>query len=108
MLKCVVLLCLTLLWSPVGARAATQFAGPGEDNITLSGILMPEAAGTLDSIETIRAMADHGLPVCGHVGLIPSKRTWTGGFQAVGKTLETTEAELMVWVTPDRLRPSRR
>ena len=30
------------------------------------------------SLATVRAMADHGLPVCGHVGLIPSKRTWTG------------------------------
>ena len=36
-------------------------------------------------------MADHGLPVCGHVGLIPSKRTWTGGFKAVGKTLKTAQ-----------------
>jgi 3-methyl-2-oxobutanoate hydroxymethyltransferase len=39
-------------------------------------------------------MADHALPVCGHVGLIPSKRTWTGGFKAVGKTLETAQ---LVW-----------
>lgn len=46
------------------------------------------------SLQTIRAMADHGLPVCGHVGLIPSKRTWTGGFKAVGKTLETAQ---LVW-----------
>ncbi|MFN6925263.1 MAG: 3-methyl-2-oxobutanoate hydroxymethyltransferase [Tabrizicola sp.] len=46
------------------------------------------------SLATIRAMADHGLPVCGHVGLIPSKRTWTGGFKAVGKTLETAQ---LVW-----------
>jgi phage protein U len=44
----------------VGARAAAQYVGPGEDNITLSGVLMPEAAGTLDSIETLRAMADNG------------------------------------------------
>ncbi len=43
------------------------------------------------SLQTVRAMADHGLPVCGHVGLIPSKRTWTGGFKAVGKTLETAK-----------------
>ncbi len=43
------------------------------------------------SLQTIRAMADHALPVCGHVGLIPSKRTWTGGFKAVGKTLETAQ-----------------
>lgn len=46
------------------------------------------------SMATIRAMADHGLPVCGHVGLIPSKRTWSGGFKAVGKTLETAQ---LVW-----------
>jgi 3-methyl-2-oxobutanoate hydroxymethyltransferase len=43
------------------------------------------------SLQTVRAMADHGLPVCGHVGLIPSKRTWTGGFKAVGKTLESAQ-----------------
>jgi 3-methyl-2-oxobutanoate hydroxymethyltransferase len=46
------------------------------------------------SLQTVRAMADHGLPVCGHVGLIPSKRTCTGGFKAVGKTLETAQ---LVW-----------
>ena len=46
------------------------------------------------SLATVRAMSDHALPVCGHVGLIPSKRTWTGGFKAVGKTLETAQ---MVW-----------
>lgn len=46
------------------------------------------------SLQTVRAMADHGLPVCGHVGLIPSKRTWTGGFKAVGKTLDTAK---LVW-----------
>ena len=46
------------------------------------------------SLATVKAMADHALPVCGHVGLIPSKRTWTGGFKAVGKTLETAQ---LVW-----------
>jgi 3-methyl-2-oxobutanoate hydroxymethyltransferase len=46
------------------------------------------------SLGTVRAMADHALPVCGHVGLIPSKRTWTGGFKAVGKTLDTAK---LVW-----------
>ncbi|MCU0829287.1 MAG: 3-methyl-2-oxobutanoate hydroxymethyltransferase [Tabrizicola sp.] len=43
------------------------------------------------SLASVRAMSDHALPVCGHVGLIPSKRTWTGGFKAVGKTLETAQ-----------------
>ncbi len=46
------------------------------------------------SLQTVRTLADHGLPVCGHVGLIPSKRTWTGGFKAVGKTLGTAQ---LVW-----------
>ncbi len=43
------------------------------------------------ALATVRALADHGIPVCGHVGLIPSKRTWTGGFRAVGKTLDTAQ-----------------
>jgi len=43
------------------------------------------AAG-LDTVGRLRA---EGIPVCGHTGLIPSKRTWTGGFKAVGKTAAT-------------------
>ncbi|MDZ4094295.1 MAG: 3-methyl-2-oxobutanoate hydroxymethyltransferase [Paracoccaceae bacterium] len=43
------------------------------------------------SLGTIRALADHAIPVCGHVGLIPSKATWTGGFKAVGKTLQSAQ-----------------
>lgn len=46
------------------------------------------------SLATIRALADHAMPVCGHAGLIPSKRTWTGGFKAVGKTLSSAQ---LVW-----------
>lgn len=46
------------------------------------------------SLQTIRRLHDEGVPVCGHVGLIPPKRAWTGGFKAVGKTLETA---LLVW-----------
>ena len=38
------------------------------------------------SFQTVRRMADEGIPVIGHVGLIPSKATWTGGFKAVAKT----------------------
>lgn len=41
------------------------------------------------SLSTIRALADDGIPVVSHVGLIPSKATWTGGFKAVGKTAQT-------------------
>jgi 3-methyl-2-oxobutanoate hydroxymethyltransferase len=38
---------------------------------------------------TIRRLADDNVPVIGHVGLIPSRATWTGGFKAVGKTAAT-------------------
>lgn len=43
------------------------------------------------SLNTVRELADHAIPVCGHVGLIPSKATWTGGFKAVGKTLDSAK-----------------
>lgn len=41
------------------------------------------------SLDTISRLAAEGIPVVSHVGLIPSKRTWTGGFRAVGKTAES-------------------
>jgi len=37
---------------------------------------------------TVKRLADDAIPVIGHVGLIPSRATWTGGFKAVGKTAE--------------------
>lgn len=40
---------------------------------------------------TIKRMADEAIPVIGHVGLIPSRRTWTGGWKAVGKTAESAK-----------------
>ncbi len=46
------------------------------------------------SLGIIRRMRDEGIPVCGHVGLIPSKATWTGGFKAVGKTAQSA---LEIW-----------
>ena len=46
------------------------------------------------SLPIIRRLRDEGIPVCGHVGLIPPRATWTGGFRAVGKTLDTA---MLVW-----------
>jgi 3-methyl-2-oxobutanoate hydroxymethyltransferase len=46
------------------------------------------------SLDIIRRLRAEGIPIIGHTGLIPSKATWTGGFRAVGKTLETA---LLVW-----------
>lgn len=45
-------------------------------------------------LRTIEYLASEGVPVVSHVGLIPSKRTWTGGWKAVGKTADSA---LGVW-----------
>ncbi len=39
-------------------------------------------------------LAREGVPVICHVGLVPPKATWTGGYRAVGKTLQQAK---MVW-----------
>ncbi len=41
------------------------------------------------SLPIVRRLRDEGIPVVGHVGLIPSRRTWTGGFKAVGRTCDS-------------------
>ena len=53
-----------------------------------------DAVWSAASLETIARMRAEGIPVVGHVGLIPARRTWTGGFRAVGKTAETA---MSVW-----------
>lgn len=47
----------------VGARAAHQYVGPGEDTIELSGIVAPELTGDPASLELLRDMADEGRPL---------------------------------------------
>ncbi|MDO9414935.1 3-methyl-2-oxobutanoate hydroxymethyltransferase [Pararhizobium sp.] len=64
-------------------RAAFQALKAGGDAVYC-------AAG----LSTVRRMREEGIPVCGHVGLIPSKVTWTGGFKAVGKTAASA---LEIW-----------
>ena len=36
-------------------------------------------------IEILKSLYKEGIPCLGHVGLIPQRTTWTGGFKAVGK-----------------------
>ena len=86
--------------------APTAFAFPSldygvhfvEDACVAAAFRALEAGGDAvycaSRTQTIRRLAEEGIPVCGHVGLIPSKATWTGGFRAVGKTLETAQ---LVW-----------
>jgi len=44
----------------VGARPANQFLGPGEDKITLNGLLAPNLIGDRNSIDTLRDMMNTG------------------------------------------------
>lgn len=83
--------------------APTAFACPGENYFEIGDTsafmnwampLMKAGANAVycsGSLKTIRELADHAIPVCGHVGLVPSKATWTGGFKAVGKTLDSAK-----------------
>ena len=41
------------------------------------------------SRQTVEMLAREYVPVVGHVGLVPARATWTGGFRAVGKTAES-------------------
>ncbi|MCY3617805.1 MAG: 3-methyl-2-oxobutanoate hydroxymethyltransferase [Acidimicrobiaceae bacterium] len=45
-------------------------------------------------LDTVARLAAEGLPVVGHIGFIPTHRTWYGGYRAVGKTAESA---LRVW-----------
>lgn len=47
--------------SRVGARPARQFAGRGDETITLSGVLYPEVTGGKISLAALEAMADQGM-----------------------------------------------
>lgn len=46
--------------SRIGARPVRQYLGPGDDSITLPGVLLPELTGGLPSLDEIREMADTG------------------------------------------------
>ena len=62
-------------------RWACKVMLAGADAVYCSGGL-----GTVDHV------AREHIPVVGHVGLVPSRATWTGGFKAVGKTADSALA----------------
>jgi uncharacterized protein len=43
-----------------GVRSASQYVGPGEDSITIAGLVVPELAGRYSAIDTLIEMADTG------------------------------------------------
>lgn len=57
-------------------RTSAQLIEAGADAVYCSG-----------SLDTVAYLAREWVPVVGHVGLVPARATWTGGFRAVGKTV---------------------
>ena len=45
-----------------------------------------DAIYTPRRFEFVKQLADEGIPVMGHLGLVPRKSTWVGGLRAYGKT----------------------
>jgi len=65
-----------------------EYAG-AEEYLRFSGQMIEAGADALycsGSLHTVEHLAREYIPIVGHVGLVPSRATWTGGFRAVGKT----------------------
>jgi 3-methyl-2-oxobutanoate hydroxymethyltransferase len=66
-------------------------AGTPDDYLRWSGDAVNRGADAIycsGSLRTVEFLAREHIPIIGHVGLVPSRATWTGGFQAVGKTAD--------------------
>jgi 3-methyl-2-oxobutanoate hydroxymethyltransferase len=77
------------LFSMTGRTHLT--AGTREDYLRFAGLMLEKGADAIycsGSLATVEFLAREYIPVVGHVGLVPSRATWTGGFRAVGKTAE--------------------
>jgi 3-methyl-2-oxobutanoate hydroxymethyltransferase len=72
-------------------------AGTADDYLRFAGAMLQAGADAIycsGSLQTVRHLAQEHIPVVGHVGLVPSRATWTGGFRAVGKTADAAQALL--------------
>jgi 3-methyl-2-oxobutanoate hydroxymethyltransferase len=66
-------------------------AGTREDYLRWAGNAIEHGADAVycsGSMETVEYLAREYIPVVGHVGLVPARAGWTGGYRAVGKTAE--------------------
>ncbi|MFD2257351.1 3-methyl-2-oxobutanoate hydroxymethyltransferase [Luteolibacter algae] len=65
---------------------AKQLFAAGADAVKLEG--------GIRQAEKVRAITDAGIPVCGHLGMLPQRVIEEGGYQKKGKTPEQTQAIL--------------
>jgi 3-methyl-2-oxobutanoate hydroxymethyltransferase len=71
--------------------------GTPEDYLRWSGDAINRGADAVycsGSLQTVEYLAREHIPVVGHVGLVPARATWTGGFRAVAKTADSALALL--------------
>lgn len=67
-------------------------AGSADDYLRYAGDALNRGADAIycsGSLRTVEHLAREYIPIVGHVGLVPARNTWTGGYRAVGKTAET-------------------
>ena len=70
-------------------------SGSSDDYLRFAGQMLEAGADAVycsGSLHTVAHLAREFVPVVGHVGLVPSRATWTGGFKAVGKTAQSAIA----------------
>ena len=70
-------------------------AGARDDYLRFACDAMERGADAVycsGSLQTVEHLAREFIPVVGHVGLVPSRATWTGGFRAVAKTAQSAMA----------------
>lgn len=71
-----------------------EFGSP-YDYLKFCGEMMQASADAMycsSNLDVVRMLSKEFIPVVGHVGLVPSRATWTGGFRAVGKTADSAMA----------------
>ncbi|MEM1285092.1 MAG: 3-methyl-2-oxobutanoate hydroxymethyltransferase [Pseudomonadota bacterium] len=69
--------------------------GNVEEYLLYSGEMLDAGADALycsGSKQTVERLAREYIPIVGHVGIVPARATWTGGFRAVGRDAETAVA----------------
>ena len=65
--------------------------GSADEYLKYCGEMLEAGADALycsSSLQVVEYLAREYIPVVGHVGLVPARATWTGGYRAVGKTAE--------------------
>ncbi|MFN3172673.1 MAG: 3-methyl-2-oxobutanoate hydroxymethyltransferase [Hyphomicrobiales bacterium] len=66
--------------------------GSADDYLRFCGQMMEAGADALycsGSMQTVERLAREFIPIVGHVGIVPARATWTGGFRAVGRDADT-------------------